>query len=176
MLSWDSEDEMWSRFVFELVIWLKEVTLERWTQPSGPLCLWQCFRNTAIFYRISGVESYNCPEIGVKYVSPKWDNENSPDRPEARYIANVSDWKKCLAACQVSWRCPWWPYVLIPLWWSDKYRQLQASRDCLYWQYGNEHATNALQCINAVSYESKTSYEAKNQMSGTKICYKGEQG
>ena len=26
--------EIWSRFVFELVIW---------TQPSGPLCLWQCF-------------------------------------------------------------------------------------------------------------------------------------
>ena len=43
MLSRDSEDEMWSRFVFELVIWLQEVTLARWTQPSGPLCLWQCF-------------------------------------------------------------------------------------------------------------------------------------
>ena len=41
MLSWDSEDEMWSRFVFELVIWPQEVTLARW--PSGPLCLWQCF-------------------------------------------------------------------------------------------------------------------------------------
>ena len=33
MLSRDSEDEIWSRFVFELVIW---------PQPSGPLCLWQC--------------------------------------------------------------------------------------------------------------------------------------
>ena len=33
MYSRDSEDEIWSRFVFELVIW---------TQPSGPLCLWQC--------------------------------------------------------------------------------------------------------------------------------------
>ena len=43
MLSRDSEDEMWSRFVFELVIWPQEVTLVRWTQPSGPLCLWQCF-------------------------------------------------------------------------------------------------------------------------------------
>ena len=32
----DSEDEIWSRFVFEIVIL---------TQPSGPLCLWQCFRN-----------------------------------------------------------------------------------------------------------------------------------
>ena len=33
MLGRDSEDEIWSRLVFELVIW---------TQPSGPLCLWQC--------------------------------------------------------------------------------------------------------------------------------------
>ena len=33
MLGRDSDDEIWSRFVFELVIW---------TQPSGPLCLWQC--------------------------------------------------------------------------------------------------------------------------------------
>ena len=42
MLSRDSEDEMWSRFMFELLIWPQEVTLARWTQPSGPLCLWQC--------------------------------------------------------------------------------------------------------------------------------------
>ena len=33
MLGQESEDEIWSRFMFELVIW---------TQPSGPLCLWQC--------------------------------------------------------------------------------------------------------------------------------------
>ena len=38
----DSEN-VWSRFVFELVIWHKEVTLVGRTQPSGPLCLWQCF-------------------------------------------------------------------------------------------------------------------------------------
>ena len=25
-------------------MWHKEVTLVRWTQPSGPLCLWQCFK------------------------------------------------------------------------------------------------------------------------------------
>ena len=42
MLSRDCEDEMWSKFVFELVTWRQEVTLARWTQPSGPLCLWQC--------------------------------------------------------------------------------------------------------------------------------------
>ena len=44
---WDFEvdawSRFWSRFMFELVIWLQEVTLARWTQPSGPLCLWQCF-------------------------------------------------------------------------------------------------------------------------------------
>ena len=39
MLSRDSENKMWSRFV----IWPQEVTLARGTQPSGPLCLWQCF-------------------------------------------------------------------------------------------------------------------------------------
>ena len=40
MLGRDSEDEIWSRFVFELVIW---------TQPSGPLCLWQCFCTQSLF-------------------------------------------------------------------------------------------------------------------------------
>ena len=42
MVGWDFED-VWSRFVFELVIWPKEVSLVSRTQPSGPLCLWQCF-------------------------------------------------------------------------------------------------------------------------------------
>ena len=45
MLRRDSEDEMCSRFVPELVIWPQEVILARWTQPSGPLCLWQCYFN-----------------------------------------------------------------------------------------------------------------------------------
>ena len=44
MIRRDYDDEMWSRFVFELVTWPQEVTLVRWTQPSGPLCLWQCLR------------------------------------------------------------------------------------------------------------------------------------
>ena len=48
MFGWDFE-VVWSRFVFELVIWPKEVTLVRWTQPSGPLCLWQCL-HTFLFY------------------------------------------------------------------------------------------------------------------------------
>ena len=38
----DSED-VWSRFVLEFVMWPKEVTFVSRTQPSGPLCLWQCF-------------------------------------------------------------------------------------------------------------------------------------
>ena len=42
VLGWDFED-VWSRFVWEFVIWPKEVTLVSRTQPSGPLCLWQCF-------------------------------------------------------------------------------------------------------------------------------------
>ena len=43
MLGRDSEDEIWSRFVFELVIW---------TQPSGPLCLWQCLNFTSIVWSL----------------------------------------------------------------------------------------------------------------------------
>ena len=35
MIGRDSEDETWSRFAFENVIW---------TQPSGPFCLWQCLK------------------------------------------------------------------------------------------------------------------------------------
>ena len=31
--------------ICEIVIWLQEVTLARWTQPSGPLCLWHCLIN-----------------------------------------------------------------------------------------------------------------------------------
>ena len=49
MLGRDSEDEIWSRFVFELVLWPQEVTLVSRTQPSGPLCLWQCFSCKANF-------------------------------------------------------------------------------------------------------------------------------
>ena len=49
MLSRDSEYKMWSRFVFELVIWPQQVTWARRTQPSGPLCLWQCFLYFLLF-------------------------------------------------------------------------------------------------------------------------------
>ena len=43
MLSWD---EIWSRFVRQFTIWPKEVNMVSRTQPSGPLCLWQCLINT----------------------------------------------------------------------------------------------------------------------------------
>ena len=59
MLSRDSEDEIWSRFAFELVIW---------TQPSGPLCLWQCFNITpllllpsAMWYKASSYSTLFMP-------------------------------------------------------------------------------------------------------------------
>ena len=41
MLGRYSEDENRSRFMFVLVMWPKQVTLVSWSQPSGPLCLWQ---------------------------------------------------------------------------------------------------------------------------------------
>ena len=52
MLSRDSEDKIWSRFVFELSIRPQEVTLVRWTQSSGPLCLWQCLGNIWLHWNI----------------------------------------------------------------------------------------------------------------------------
>ena len=50
---------IWSRFVFELVIWPQEVTLIRWTQPSGPLCFWQCFLQGVVPWSVkSGIHQY----------------------------------------------------------------------------------------------------------------------
>ena len=34
--------------MFELLIWLQEATLARWTQSSGPLCLWQCLKHDSL--------------------------------------------------------------------------------------------------------------------------------
>ena len=44
--------KFYSRFVFELVIWPQQITLARWTQPSCPLCLWQCFETASFFPRL----------------------------------------------------------------------------------------------------------------------------
>ena len=51
IFGWGFEVAAWSRIwrwnlikiCWELVIWSKEVTFVTRTQPSGPLCLWQCF-------------------------------------------------------------------------------------------------------------------------------------
>ena len=50
MFGWDFQVDAWSifrrlnlRFVFELVIWPKQVTLVSWTPPLDPWFLWQCF-------------------------------------------------------------------------------------------------------------------------------------
>ena len=42
MLNWDSEIVIWSRFG-NCELWTVNCKLVIWTQPSGPLCLWQCF-------------------------------------------------------------------------------------------------------------------------------------
>ena len=63
MLGRDSEDEIWSRFVSEVVVW---------TQSSGPLCLWQCLYlpiwmpvNISLLLCIFNWYAYNCK---AKYV------------------------------------------------------------------------------------------------------------
>ena len=50
----DSEHEIWSRVLFELLSWPKEVTLVNRTQPLGPLCLLQCLNITLAFCITSG--------------------------------------------------------------------------------------------------------------------------
>ena len=74
MLSRDSEDATWSRFVFELVIWPQEVTLVRWTQPSGPLCLWQCFCIEADFKHFQQVKPQRAGCVQVKEPTA-WDKK-----------------------------------------------------------------------------------------------------
>ena len=64
MLSRDSEDKMWSRLMFELLIWLQETTLARWTQSSGPLCLWQCLCHLA------PPKDYFCENQGILWSVP----------------------------------------------------------------------------------------------------------
>ena len=43
----------------EIVIWPQEVTLVRWTQPSGPLCLWQCFFILSVYAFLSKNELWS---------------------------------------------------------------------------------------------------------------------
>ena len=51
MFGWDFEVSSWSRFWIwnwiKICVWTCDMThkdtLESWTQPSGLLCLWQCF-------------------------------------------------------------------------------------------------------------------------------------
>ena len=54
MIGRDSEDEIWSRFVFELVIR---------TQPSGPLCLWQCLSYELLILLKQAMPGYWMPLV-----------------------------------------------------------------------------------------------------------------
>ena len=65
MFGWDFEVDAWSRFwrwgLIKICVW----TLVSWTQPSGPLCLWQCFDHTAKL-RMDGGRRYiskECPRF-----------------------------------------------------------------------------------------------------------------
>ena len=64
VFGWDFEAEIWSRFVFEFV-W----TLIGWTQPFGPLSLWQCLHIFAEI--IPGKWSYIKSE-SIAQVSYSW--------------------------------------------------------------------------------------------------------
>ena len=74
MLSRDSEDEMWSRFMFELLKWLQNATLARWTQSSGPLCLWQCLQKWSQSHKTGlGIgQRYSCWKGDTLNDSSNW--------------------------------------------------------------------------------------------------------
>ena len=48
------------------MIWPQEVTLVRWTQPSGPLCLWQCSFYTWPLHNIKDVGKARCNWCNIK--------------------------------------------------------------------------------------------------------------
>ena len=109
MLSQDSEDEKWSRFVFELVIWPQEVTLARWTQPSGLLCLWQYFlieNCIAAYYALlpalyprASTPSLSVSSGGSRGCTPplnRWDGAGSSRFPQPRILFFSIDSCTCL--------------------------------------------------------------------------------
>ena len=77
MLGWDSADEIWSRFMFQLVMW---------TQPSGPLCLWQCFLNFS--NRSSWIDSRAGPDLF--WHSNFWQHWKGPETQV--WCADKSHW------------------------------------------------------------------------------------
>ena len=54
---------MWSGFVFELVIWPKETTLARWTQPPGPLCLGNVYSDLRFASAVKMMKG--APKMGI---------------------------------------------------------------------------------------------------------------
>ena len=72
MFGWDFEVDDWSRFwrwnLIKICVWTCNMTLARWTQPLGPLCLWQCLTRKIeyIFFLLSVVLSFIVSVQGVE--------------------------------------------------------------------------------------------------------------
>ena len=97
--------ESW-RFVFELVIWPKEVTLVSRTQPSGPLCLWQCF----IILSPRGcllIGQTNLNSAPGFVLSPNWTPWSHMWRDLLTFLAPWS-WSGVLP-CALVLDVKWWP-------------------------------------------------------------------
>ena len=107
MFSRDSEDEMWSRFMFELLIWLQEATLARWTQFSGPLCLWQCFLYLAfcVWYlvKIEDECSKQYYYISIVLVSPF----RGVQGPTSVWVASPNPTRTPVWSPPLKWLCSW---------------------------------------------------------------------
>ena len=137
MLGWDSEDEICSRFVFEIVIW---------SQPSGPLCLWQCLSfNQSVRELLEAINSRDTETIKMRRINLIIERF----LPKLRYLCEDSEsgflvrrkrpsrqslyiWQRCFQSCcffHLGWITRWsdikvaaWEFGMWLRWiirWSD---------------------------------------------------------
>ena len=73
VFGWDFEVDAWSKFwnLIKICVWTCNMTLARWTQPSGPLCLWQCLTlpidNAMLSHIFKGFHSFGPYKYNCKY-------------------------------------------------------------------------------------------------------------
>ena len=94
---------MW--FVFELVIWPQEVTLAIWTQPSGPLCLWQCL---VLRIGMDGAVKKRVPHHFNLLHHGRVNTELSKIHEDLEESLLIKKWfQRCSGSSTHTWRYPW---------------------------------------------------------------------
>ena len=75
--------------MFELLIWLQEATLARWTQSSGPLCLWQCLLFASSTEAFAYKYIANTLQIHYKYLTNTLQVHDKYINNTFKYITNT---------------------------------------------------------------------------------------